>query len=113
MGPALDDASFRRLSDECLAAHARWAADFDPDELDYAESDGVLTLEFADGARFVLNRQAGSRQMWFAAAARAWHYDWNADRRAWLDDRDGHELGANVRRAVAEKLGRTPAPPRG
>ena len=106
MGPALDDASFRRLSDECLAAHARWAADFDPDELDYAESDGVLTLEFADGARFVLNRQAGSRQMWFAAAARAWHYDWNAERGAWLDDKDGHELFARVAEVVGTKVGR-------
>ena len=104
--PRLDEVTFRRLSDECLAAHARWLADFDPDELDYRESDGVLTLEFADGTRFVLNRQSGNGQMWYAAGARAWHYDWDPERRAWRDDRDGHELGANVRRTVAEKLGR-------
>jgi CyaY protein len=110
MASTLDDAGFRRLSDDCLAEHARWAADFDPDELDFREIDGVLTLEFADGARFVLNRQAGSRQMWYAAGARAWHYDWDAARGAWLDDRDGHELGANLRRTVAEKLGRALAP---
>lgn len=67
----LDAASFRRLSDECLAAVARWVAEFDPDELDAHESDGVVTLEFADGARFVLNRQAGNHQMWYAAGARA------------------------------------------
>jgi CyaY protein len=105
---ALDEAAFRRLSDECLAEHARWLAGFDPDELDYRESDGVLTLEFADGARFVLNRQAGNRQMWYAAGARAWHYTWDHARAAWLDDRDGHELGANLRRTVAEKLGHDP-----
>jgi CyaY protein len=108
--PPLDDATFRRLSDECLAHHALWLADFDPDELDYREADGVLTLEFADGVRFVLNRQAGNRQMWYAAGARAWHYAWHPARRAWLDDRDGHELGANLRRTVAEKLGRAAAP---
>lgn len=113
MASALDDAAFRRLSDECLAEHARWAAEFDPDELDYDQADGVLTLEFGDGARFVLNRQAGNRQMWYAAGARAWHYDWDPVRRAWLDDRDGHELDANVQRTVAEKLGRVNAPPRG
>jgi len=113
MPSKLDEALFRRLSDACLAVHARWLADFDPDELDYRESDGVLTLEFADGARFVLNRQAGNGQMWYAAGARAWHYDWHAERGAWLDDRDGHELGANLRRTVAEKLGRElPAPGR-
>src|SRR5262245_61736074 len=106
MASSLDEATFRRLSDECLARHARWLGAFDPDELDFAEADGVLTLEFADGARFVLNRQAGSRQMWYAAGARAWHYDWSPERRAWVDDRDGHELSANVRRTVQEKLGR-------
>ena len=110
MNPALDDAAFRRLSDECLASHSLWLSEFDPDELDYRESDGVLTLEFADGARFVLNRQAGNKQMWYAAGARAWHYGWDPARRAWVDDRDGHELGANVRRTVAEKLGRPVAP---
>ena len=110
MTPALDDATFRRLSDECLAQHARWVAEFDPDQLDFDEADGVLTLEFADGARFVLNRQAGNGQMWYAAGARAWHYTWNPERRAWLDDRDGHELDVNLHRTVAEKLGRALAP---
>lgn len=111
MPTRLDEASFRRLSDACLAAHANWLADFDPDELDYRESDGVLTLEFADGTRFVLNRQSGNGQMWYAAGARAWHYDWSAERAAWLDDRDGHPLDTNLRRTVAEKLGRElPAP---
>lgn len=102
MTSPLDDATFRRLSDECLAQHARWLAGFDPDELDFREADGVLTLEFADGARFVLNRQAATRQMWYAAGARAWHYGWDGER--WVDDRDGHELGENLRKTVAERL---------
>ena len=106
MPTTIDDATFRQLSDECLAAHATWAADFDPDQLDFEEADGVLTLEFGDGGRFVLNRQSATRQMWFAAGARAWHYDWDPARRAWRDDRDGHELTANLRRVVSEKLGR-------
>ena len=106
MTQLLDEADFRRHSDACLARFARWLSGFDADEVDYDEADGVLTLEFADGARFVLNRQAGSRQMWYAAGARAWHYDWNPEREAWLDDRDGHELASNVARTVAEKLGR-------
>jgi iron donor protein CyaY len=106
VAPALDDATFRRLSDECLATHACWLARFDPDELDYRESDGVLTLEFGDGTRYVLNRQSGNRQVWYAAGARAWHYVYDPAQALWLDDRDGHELGANLRRTVAEKLGR-------
>jgi len=97
---------FVLLADRCLDALAGQLEDFDPDELDYAAGDGVLTLEFGDGTRFVLNRQAGSHQMWFAAGARAWHYDWDPERGTWHDDRDGHELFENLSRTVSGKLGR-------
>lgn len=110
MRSTLDEAAFRQLSDATLARFARYFAEFDADELDFDENDGVLTLEFADRTRFVLNRQAGAHQMWYAAGARAWHYDWNAERRAWLDDRDGHELGANVLATVGAKLARALSP---
>jgi CyaY protein len=102
---------YLRLADECLARVARWADAFDPDELECSPTDGVVTLEFAGGARFVLNRQTAASQMWFAAGARAWHFDWDAARKAWLDDKDGAELGRRVAEAVGAKLGRAvPAP---
>ena len=101
---------FTKRADECLARVARWLEGFDPDELDYSQSDGVVTLAFADGKRFVLNRQSAASQMWFAAGARAWHYRWDAARSAWLDDKDGHELLERIARSVSEKLGRPVAP---
>lgn len=97
---------FLRLADECLAQAARWCEPFDPDELDFSTTDGVVTLEFADRTRYVLNRQAATNQMWFAAGARAWHYNWNAARARWLDDRDEHELFACMTQVVSKKLGR-------
>lgn len=102
----MDAREYVRLADRCLERVAAWLEDFDPDELDYATPDGVVSLEFADGAKFILNRQAGASQMWFAAGARAWHYDWDAERERWVDDRDGHDLFENVARVVSEKLGR-------
>jgi len=110
LGCPVDAQTFERLADRCLETVADWLEDFDPDEVDYATTDGVVQLEFPDGVRFVLNRQAGSSQMWFAAGARAWHYDWAGEKELWLDDRDGHELFENVKRCVAEKLGREIAP---
>lgn len=110
--PILNDQEYQRLADACLERAAAWLEDFDADELDYATSDGVVTLEFADGQRYVLNRQAAAHQMWFAAGARAWHYDWNSESGLWLDDRDGHELFQNVVRCVGDKLGRALAAPR-
>jgi CyaY protein len=102
----MDEVSFLTRSDECLERGTRWLEDFDPDELDFDCADGVLTLEFADGTRFVLNRQTAAGQMWYAAGAHAWHYDWDEERGGWFDDRDGHELFANLSRTVSDKLGR-------
>ena len=97
---------YLRLADDCLDRFADWLEDFDPDEVDFSTSDGVLTIEFPDGVRYVLNRQAAADQMWFAAGDRAWHYDWSAEASEWRDDRDGHELAGRVAECVGKKLGR-------
>ena len=102
----MDRQEFLRRADECLARLENAIQDIDPDELDYATGDGVLTLEFADKKRYVLNRQTATNQMWFAAEARAWHFDWSTAREAWLDDKGGEELFACVGARIAEKLGR-------
>jgi CyaY protein len=105
----VDKQEFLRRADQCLERVAQWLEAFDPDEVDFATSDGVVTLEFGDGGRFVLNRQAAASQMWFAAGARAWHYDFDAAHETWVDDRDGHDLFENVAACVSEKIGRTVA----
>jgi CyaY protein len=104
---------YLKLADACLEQIAAWLEEFDPDVVDFATTDGVVTLEFPDGARYVLNRQAGASQMWFAASARAWHYGWDEQRGAWLDDRDGHALLDRLGEEVSRKIGRevsVPAP---
>jgi CyaY protein len=106
----VDEREFQKRADACLQQVARWLEGFDPDELDYSTSDGVVTLSFADGQRFVLNRQSAASQMWLAAGARAWHYRWDPARGAWLDDKDGHELLERLGRSVSEKLGRSVRP---
>lgn len=103
----MDRKQYLELADACLARVERFAEPFDPDEMDFSTTDGVVTLEFPGGARYVLNRQAAASQMWFAAGARAWHYGWDAARGTWVDDRDGHDLFARVGEVVSQKLGRT------
>jgi CyaY protein len=102
----LEREAFLRLADETLERVVRWLEDFDPDEIDYSSGDGVLTLEFADKKRYVLNRQTATDQMWFAAGARAWHYDFDPIAKTWVDDRDGHELYRRIAEVVSEKIGR-------
>ncbi len=98
---------YQEQADRCLARVVAWLEGFDPDELDFTPSDGVVTLEFGDGAKFVLNRQSAARQMWLAAGARAWHFDWDDERDGWFDDKEGSELLSRIGDVVSSKLGRT------
>lgn len=94
-------------ADDCLERVQTWLEDFDPEEVDYSTTDGMVSIEFSDGARFVLNRQSGNNQMWFAAGVRAFHYDWQDAEQSWRDDRDGHDLFGKIAEVVGEKLGRS------
>lgn len=108
----MDEREYRPLADACLQRVAGWLESLDPDEVDYTSGDGKVSIEFPDGAVFVVNRQGAARQIWFAAVDRAWHYRWDAGRQVWVDDRDGHEFFANLAEAVGKKLGHLVAAPR-
>lgn len=102
----MDRQEYQRLADECLERVVKALEPFDPDEVDFSTSDGVVTIEFPDRTRYVLNRQTAANQMWFAAGARAWHYGWDEERKAWIDDKEGHELFARISEVISAKVGR-------
>ena len=99
-------ADYALRADACLKRVERWVTRLDHDDLDCNPGDGLLVLEFEDGTRFVLNRQSAAGQMWLAAGARAWHYNWDEARATWVDDRDGHDLYGRIAAVVGDKLGR-------
>ncbi len=102
----MERSQFVQLSDTCLERITAWLENFDPDEVDFDQADGVVTLVFADGMKYVLNRQSAADQMWFAAGARAWHYEWIDDAQAWRCDKDAHDLIERIGECVGDKLGR-------
>ena len=72
------------------------------DHVDADLSNGILTLEFEDGAKYVINSHAAARQIWAAANLSAMHFSWDGSR--WLDSKTGRELFAEIGRLVTEKL---------
>ncbi len=102
----MDPKEFVALSEACLSRVAKWLEDFDPDEVDYNTGDGALTIEFPDGGRFVLSRQSATSQVWLAAGAHGWHFDYDPAAGRWIDDKDGHDLYARLAESLSEKLGR-------
>ena len=100
----MDANEYARAAEACLEGIANWLADVE--DLDLTTRDGLIQIEFDDGARYVVNRQGAARQMWLAAGARAWHYDLDPASGDWLDDRDHHRLRDRLAELVSEKLGR-------
>lgn len=103
----MDAQQYYRAVETCLERVARWLDRFE--DIDITSADGLVTMEFEDGTRFVLNRQSAASQIWFAAGARAWHYNWDPLEETWVDDRDGHDLLARIAEVVSAKLGQTVA----
>src|SRR3954471_21505621 len=84
-----------------LEASLRDAAD----ELDVDLADGILTIEFDDGAKYVVNSHATSQQIWMSAEMSAWHFAWHEPTQSWRDTRSGVELFTELGQLVTAKVG--------
>jgi CyaY protein len=93
----MTDAEFMQHAEDALA-DIEDAVDASGLDIELSRAGNVLTLEFADGARVVVNSQAPMKQLWVAARSGAHHYEW---RDGWRDTRDGSELFAALSRIVS------------
>lgn len=82
-------------------------------DLEVELSMGILTLEFPDGTKYVLNSHRAARQIWLAAERSAWHFDpvSSAPDAAvrWVAKKSDEELRATLAGVIARKTGRAVA----
>jgi CyaY protein len=98
----MTESEFHSQAEATLAAIERAIEAVDIDaEVD--RSGGVLTLEFAEAGKIVINTQAPMRQIWIAARSGGFHFGWSDD--AWRDTRDGRELFAALSAIISSQLG--------
>ncbi|AKT41883.1 iron donor protein CyaY [Chondromyces crocatus] len=69
-------------------------------------SSGILTIEFEDGVKFVINSHRAARQIWMAAERSAWHFDYRHNEGRWVASKSGDELWNAVDAVLSRKLGR-------
>ncbi|HEY0469828.1 MAG TPA: iron donor protein CyaY [Polyangiaceae bacterium] len=65
----------------------------------------ILTIEFSDGSRYVLNSHRAARQIWLSAERSAWHFDYLASSKSWVAAKTGDELWSTLTRLLSAKLG--------
>jgi CyaY protein len=66
----------------------------------------VLTVEFEDGARCVINSHRAARQIWMAAERSAWHFDFVPEGARWVAKKNGDELWSTLARVLSKRLSR-------
>jgi CyaY protein len=98
----MDEKEFGRRAADALRKLDDALRDVDGVESDLAGD--ILTLEFEDGAKFVVNSHSAAQQIWMSANMQAWHFGWDPAGQKWRDSRSGTELFAELGRLVSEKL---------
>ena len=101
----MDEKTYRKVLDETYDLVDRAFADVDPDLAEITVAQGSLSILFNEKHKLMLTPQPAVRQLWVAFKDRAWHFDWDDARRAWMDDRgysiELHKLIEETTRATA------------
>ncbi len=70
----MQESEFNQCIDDTLLAIEE-AVDESGEDIDYDNIAGILTLEFADQSKVIINRQAALSQLWVAARSGGFHLD--------------------------------------
>jgi CyaY protein len=99
-----NEAEFEQVADEELRQLVE-ALIACSDELDPDLESGVLSLNFEDDSKYVINSHRAAKQIWMAAERSAWHFDYDAAAKKWVAAQSGDELWTALSRLVGAKLG--------
>ena len=81
------------------------AIDASGEDIDYDNVSDILTLEFADGSKIIINKQAPLSQLWVAARSGGFHFDYDSAGQCWRLQGSGEELFACLSRYCSEQAG--------
>ena len=100
----MDETRFDELADTELQALVQALGALE-DRCDIELGGGILTIEFDDGTKFVVNSHRAARQIWLATGLVASHCSPEEKSGRWLDSKTGADLRAILADAVGRKLG--------
>lgn len=84
----MDESRYQHLAADALGKVESMFEDVDAEDVDVERSGDVITLTFRDRRKCVINTQRPTRQIWLAANARAYHFDYDEPTKRWVDDKD-------------------------
>ncbi len=101
------EAEYVSLAQSELALIIEALDELDSDDFDAELENDIITIEFNDADAYIINSHRAARQIWMAAARRAWHFEWRGPESGWRSDKDPEaELWTELSKALADKLGK-------
>jgi len=70
-------------------------------DIDYDQNGSLLTLEFENRTKLIINRQEPLHQVWLATLENGHHYEYQND--LWIDNRSGDEFLGFLASAIAKQ----------
>ena len=98
----MSDSDYLGRAEAVLAAIERCIDETDAD-IELERSGNVLTLEFENGTKIIVNLQPPMSEIWIAAKAGGFHYRYVDGE--WRDTRNGTEFFAALSRYASEQAG--------
>ncbi len=99
----MNESEFIDLADNTIEA-IQTAIDECGADIDYDEVGGVLTLEFDNGSKIIFSKQTPLKQLWMAAKAGGFHFNYDEAGQRWVcDSGDNEELYAMLSRLATEQ----------
>ena len=93
----MNDSEFQQLADQ-LYQKIEDCIEESGADVDYEQNGGLLTLEFENRSKLIINRQQPLHQIWLATLKSGHHYNYINE--SWIDDRSGDEFLAFLSAAV-------------
>ena len=81
----MNESEFVDLAEETIEA-IQEAIEESGADIDYDEINGVLTLEFENGSQIIFSKQTPAKQLWVAAKAGGFHFDYDEVGKQWVCD---------------------------
>jgi len=82
-------------------------------DIDYDTVSDILTIEFENSSKIIINYQSANGQLWLAARSGGYHYDYDEANDRWKNDRSGidffDELSSLATQQAGEEIVLMPA----
>ncbi len=88
---------------DALLASIENALESEDADIDSEINAGILTLEFDNASKVIINRQTPNRELWVAAKSGGFHFRF--DGASWRDTRSNESLESLLSRVISEQSG--------